>query len=108
MLGAAAMSLSSVCVVTNSLRIKSFRARGGQENNKIKGERTMKIFIDGMTCPHCKARVEQALVAVAGVRSAEVDLAEKCATVVLSSDVPAAALTAAVTAAGYDVRGVEE
>ena len=128
MFGAAAMSLSSFCVVSNALRLKLFRPKfhstcsGGacplsgapasepaadnnsQERTEIVMNKTVKI--EGMMCEHCAARVEKALAAVAGVSDVKVDLAAKQAVVTLSEAVEDSALTAAVTDAGYEVTGI--
>ncbi len=98
MIGAAAMSFSSVCVVTNALRLRSFRPK---YQTIPKGEETMTIQIEGMMCMHCKAAVEKALLAVDGVEAVEVSLENKCATVTGSAD--PAALRRAVIDAGYQV-----
>ena len=66
--------------------------------------KTMKI--EGMMCAHCKMRVEKALAAVPGVSGAKVDLEKKQAVVTLTGEVSDAALTKAVTDAGYDVAAV--
>lgn len=116
MIGAAAMSLSSVFVVTNALRLKRFRARSAAEcgsdmtfvNKKVinetKGEfiMTKTLLIEGMSCGHCSARVEKALNALGGV-NAVVDLEKKTATVTLSGPVSDESLKKAVTDAGYEV-----
>ena len=75
----------------------------GIMHDDIKGEREMikTIKVEGMMCNHCKAHVEQALKAVAGVKSAEASLEDKKASVVLSEDVPVGKLVEAVIAAGY-------
>ncbi len=104
MFGAAAMSLSSVCVVGNSLRLRAFRTK---KENQRKGEHTMKIYVEGMMCNHCKMHVENALNAIDGVQ-ATVDLAGKCADVTLEKDVPETALREAIVKAGYEVKGVEK
>ena len=76
MLGAAAMSLSSFCVVSNALRINLIDIHDNKKDRKIKAkenktmERTMKI--EGMMCPHCEARVKKILEGIEGVESAEV------------------------------------
>jgi len=101
MFGAAAMSLSSLMVVSNALRLRRF-------NNK-ESESQMKktVSVDGMTCRHCAARVGKALSEVDGVASAEVNLKKKTAVVMLSADVSDNALKAAVEAAGYLVTGIK-
>lgn len=107
MIGSLAMSCSSLCVVTNALRLRFFKADKQEyilEKN-VKGEDKMKkvIKIEGMMCPRCQAHVEKALSAVEGVESVEVSLEEKSATVTLVADVSNEVLTNAVTDAGYDV-----
>ena len=88
MLGAAAMSLSSVCVVTNALRIKKFKSKINYksikeeviiENKEEKKNMEKTIMIDGMSCNHCKRTVEKVLNSIDGVLKAEVSLEEKCA-----------------------------
>lgn len=119
MIGAAAMSLSSICVVGNALRLRTFKDReaGGRgagepgqiENNggglsprkEGKGQMKKVITVEGMMCAHCQMHVQKALAAVDGVQEAAVDLEAKKATVTLSKDVPDAVLTGAVTEAGY-------
>ena len=94
MIGSAAMSISSVCVVANALRLRYFKRKGLNHMKKI-------IVVEGMSCPHCQMHVEKALSTVPGVTQAQVDLASKEATVTLSSDVADSVLTAAVEEAGY-------
>ncbi len=104
MIGAAAMSLSSVCVVSNALRIKLFKETI-IENKGIEKENIMEktFVVEGMMCGHCKAAVEKALMAVEGVESAVVDLEAKTATVSLKEEVSNEALKAAIVEAGYEV-----
>ena len=113
------MSLSSVCVVSNALRLKFFRParpetpspapvkdipREIPESDETKGTSTMtKVMnINGMMCAHCQAHVEKALNAIDGVE-AKVNLEAKNATVTLSKEVPDDVLKNAVTEAGYEV-----
>lgn len=116
MFGAAAMSLSSFCVVTNALRLNFVKIRPNQETaNLIKAvseneteekendRMKTKINIEGMMCPHCEARVKSALEAVPGVESADVSHKKGMAKVKLSEDIPFDTLKSAVEEAGYKV-----
>ena len=114
MFGAAAMSLSSVCVVSNALRLRRFKSQFKKEtsgmspvNTKQKrgGTKTMTktMIIEGMMCTHCTGRVEKALAAVEGVSAVEMSLEGKSATVTLSAQVSDQVLTDTVTQAGYEV-----
>ena len=103
MLGAAAMSMSSVFVVTNALRLRFFKTKEIQILEGPKEEVKMEVVIkvEGMMCPHCKARVESVCKAVAGTQDAVVDLQAKTVTVTGNADV--AALKKAITEADYKV-----
>lgn len=112
MLGAAAMSMSSVFVVSNALRLRGFRPKTifrqsceGNTKKSIKEEKTVQtvLKVEGMMCSHCKARVEEVCKAVAGVADAVVDLQAKQVTV--TGAVDADLLKQAITAAGYEVVG---
>lgn len=110
MFGAAAMSLSSVCVVLNALRIKRFKGeKSGGEKEKMEDNSTVKkqIKIEGMSCGHCKATVETALGSVEGVIKAEVNLDEKLAIVELEKEIDNSVLKNAVEEKGYEVVSIE-
>ncbi len=122
MFGAAAMSLSSVCVVTNALLLKGFQKKRvagtsnatvsnktmpiEREHEKQGGKKMEKIVlnVDGMSCGHCKASVEKSVSKIEGVASVEADLDAKTATVELHAPVDLQRIKDAITDAGFEVR----
>jgi len=128
MFGAAAMSMSSVCVVTNALRLRFFKSKFKADipvqesecpgdcpvmmeetDENQGGNEIMKktMIIEGMMCHHCTGRVEKTLAAIDGVAAVEMSLEGKSATLTLDKDVDNQVLTDAVTEAGYEVVSVQ-
>ena len=111
MFGAAAMSLSSFCVVTNALRLNLISIHDGRKDRKIKHkgkemeekEMTKTMKIEGMMCGHCEARVKKALEALEGVTEAEVSHEKGTAVVTMSGDVADDVLKKAVEDQDYKV-----
>ena len=109
MFGAAAMSLSSFCVVSNALRLNLIKIRDARHDKKIKHkekeQKTMEktLHIQGMMCPHCEMRVKKALESVPGVSEATASHTSGTAVVTLSGPVDDAALKKAVEDQGYEV-----
>ncbi len=108
MFGAAAMSLSSFCVVTNALRLNFFKVHNNKKDRKIKHKEkpkmdiTTTLKIEGMMCPHCEARVKSVLEGTDGVISADVSHQSGSAIVKSTKDVKET-LISAVEQAGYKV-----
>ncbi len=118
MFGAAAMGLSSFCVVTNALRLNWLKVYDGtadtatdhdtkaNNNKKEKVDREMKIKVNGMMCAHCEAHVKKALEAIDGIESAEASHEENLVTITNSKDVDEDLIKEAVTEAGYEYAGI--
>lgn len=116
MFAAAAMSLSSFFVVSNSLRLNLFRPKKAMARGKFnkttkmyreKRNMTKTMKIDGMMCSHCEARVKKVLEELAEVESANVSHENGIAVLTLSSDINDDALIAAVEEQGYTVKSIE-
>ena len=129
MFGAAAMSLSSFCVVTNALRLNLFKMHEhgkdkaikkslGHEKLLVNSQRlsageikedksTMEITVKGMMCAHCEAHVKEALEKINGVEEATANHEANLVTLKTSADVAEADLKAAVEAAGYEFVGIK-
>lgn len=126
MFGAAAMSLSSFCVVTNALRLNLFKLHNAGRDRKRKNavavniisdssnnkkeednQMTKTIYIEGMMCGHCEAHVKKALEAIDGVAEAQASHEKGTAVVTLTADVADEVLTKAVEEQDYKVVSVE-
>lgn len=121
MFGAAAMSLSSFCVISNALRLNLFDLRNAKKDKNInriskktkqtgKVEITMKktMTIEGMMCGHCEARVKKTLESLEGVASAEVSHEKGTAVVTLEKEIEESVLKEAVEAQDYKVISIED
>ena len=119
MLGAAAMSLSSFCVVTNALRLNLVNIRDARHDHKTKPAKavhgpakkeghTVTLKIRGMMCGHCEAAVRKALEAIPGVASAAADHEKSIAVVDLAVPVDEAAFKKAIEDEGYEYLGITE
>ncbi len=123
--GAAAMGLSSFCVVSNALRLNWIKPYDGRRDKAIKNpvsgnlielkntenikeNNEMKIKVNGMMCGHCEAHVKKALEAIDGIESAVASHEENQVTITNSKDVDEAVIKAAVEEAGYEYAGVLE
>lgn len=106
MIGAACMSLSSLFVVTNALRLTRFGKKTLKEENKEESTMQKTLKIEGMMCQHCVAHVTKALQGVGGVESVEVNLKKKTAVVACTQEIADDVLTAAITEAGYEVKKI--
>ncbi len=103
MIGALCMSLSSLFVVSNALRLKLFKKSKKEEKHMTTNttQQTIVLSVPSMMCPHCTGRVESTLMQQAGVVSAVANLADKTVTVVANGNVDAQNLASAVEASGY-------
>ena len=129
MFGAAAMSLSSFCVVTNALRLNLFKMHEHTRDKALKNslghekllvnsqhskageikedKSTMEITVNGMMCAHCEAHVKEALEKINGVDEATANHEANLVTLKTSADVAEADLKAAVEGAGYEFVGIK-
>ncbi len=122
MFGAAAMGLSSFCVVTNALRLNFIKVYDAKKDKSVKNpvsgnlieqtnlndkeNTTMKITVNGMMCGHCEMHVKKALEAIDGITSATASHEQNLVTIETSKDVNEDLIKAAVTEAGYEYAGI--
>ena len=104
------MSLSSVCVVTNALRLNFFKMLKLDKNENIENEideeddeMSIVLKVSGMMCPHCEARVKSALEAIEGVKEAKPNHKKSIVKISVDGEVDMQALKNAITACGYTV-----
>ena len=106
------MSLSSVCVVTNALRLRKFKPVGVDTHIDPKQKKSKKeekpmtkiIFIQGMQCNHCKMTVEKALGAIEGVEKVEVSLEDQKAEIEMTKEIEDSKIKEVIEEAGFMVK----
>lgn len=126
MFGAAAMGLSSFCVVTNALRLNLVKVYDSKKDKLIKNPVTgnliqieannesgkenkeMKITVNGMMCGHCEAHVKKALEAIEGIETATASHEENLVTITTTKDIDESLIKAAVEEVGYEYAGIVE
>lgn len=123
MFGAAAMGLSSFCVVSNALRLNLIKVYNDRKDRMIKDsvngeiilknikrkeDNIMKITVKGMMCAHCEAHVKKALEAIDGIESAVASHSDNLVTITCTKDVEESLIKAAVEDAGYEYVGITE
>jgi cation transport ATPase len=107
MIAAACMSLSSLFVVSNALRLMAFQRKNNKDKKEIINmKKTLKI--EGMMCQHCVAHVKKALETVEGVSDVQVDLKKKTATLVLEKEITNQTFIDVIDQAGYSVKKITD
>lgn len=103
MIGAAAMSLSSVCVVTNALRLRKFKIKRIEEKIKMN---IKTIQIEGMQCNHCKMTVEKVLSTIEGIIDVTVNLENRTATIQMAKEIEDNMIKNVIEEAGFEVKSI--
>jgi len=124
MFGAAAMGLSSFCVVSNALRLNLVKVYNSKRDKKIKkpvtgilieketlteimeDKKNMKIAVNGMMCGHCEAHVKKALEAIEGIETVVASHEENLVTITATGDIDEAVIKSAIEEAGYEYAGI--
>ena len=106
MIGALAMSLSSVCVVTNALRINKFKVKYEEERKMEKKIYEKNVYIEGMSCNHCKMSVEKALKGIDGVENVAVKLDDKKASITSTKSINNDKIKKVIEDIGFEVKDI--
>ena len=106
MIGALAMSLSSVCVVTNALRINKFKVKYEEERKMEKKIYEKNVYIEGMSCNHCKMSVEKALKSIDGVENVAVNLDDKKASITSTKSINNDEIKKVIEDIGFEVKDI--
>ena len=106
MIGALAMSLSSVCVVTNALRINKFKVKYEEERKMEKKIYEKNVYIEGMSCNHCKMSVEKALKSIDGVENVAVKLDDKKASITSTKSINNDKIKKVIEDIGFEVKDI--